>query len=140
MAKQMTKRQRQVAEIIRRNLSVVLQQEGTYIYGDALVTVTNIVLTPDMLNAKIYLSIYNTENKQAVLLMMREEKNRLQQGLAQRVRNQMRRVPRIAFYEDDTMDEMYRINDLFKKLEDEDQLGRNRSEEEEEEEEEEELD
>jgi ribosome-binding factor A len=134
MAKQMTKRQRQVAEIIRRNLSVVLQQEGTYIYGDALVTVTNIVLTPDMLNAKIYLSIYNTENKQAVLLMMREEKNRLQQGLAQRVRNQMRRVPRIAFYEDDTMDEMYRINDLFKKLEDEDQLGRNRSEEEEEEE------
>ncbi|MGK0390741.1 MAG: ribosome-binding factor A [Maribacter sp.] len=135
MAKQMTKRQRQVAEIIRRNLSVVLQQEGTYIYGDALVTVTNIVLTPDMLNAKIYLSIYNTENKQAVLLMMREEKNRLQQGLAQRVRNQMRRVPRIAFYEDDTMDEMYRINDLFKKLEDEDQLGRNRSEEKDEEEE-----
>lgn len=131
----MTKRQRQVAEIIRRNLSVVLQQEGTYIYGDALVTVTNIVLTPDMLNAKIYLSIYNTENKQAVLLMMREEKNRLQQGLAQRVRNQMRRVPRIAFYEDDTMDEMYRINDLFKKLEDEDQLGRNRSEEKDEEEE-----
>jgi ribosome-binding factor A len=137
MAKQMTKRQRQVAEMLRRNLSAVLQQEGTYIYGNALVTVTNIVLTPDMLNAKIYLSIYNTENKQAVLLMMREEKNRLQQGLAQRVRNQMRRVPRIAFYEDDTMDEMYRINDLFKKLEDEDQLGRNRSEEEEEEEEEE---
>jgi ribosome-binding factor A len=136
MAKQMTKRQRQVAEMLRRNLSAVLQQEGTYIYGNALVTVTNIVLTPDMLNAKIYLSIYNTENKQAVLLMMREEKNRLQQGLAQRVRNQMRRVPRIAFYEDDTMDEMYRINDLFKKLEDEDQLGRNRSEEEEEEEEE----
>jgi ribosome-binding factor A len=135
MAKQMTKRQRQVAEMLRRNLSAVLQQEGTYIYGNALVTVTNIVLTPDMLNAKIYLSIYNTENKQAVLLMMREEKNRLQQGLAQRVRNQMRRVPRIAFYEDDTMDEMYRINDLFKKLEDEDQLGRNRSEEEEEEEE-----
>ena len=132
MAKQMTKRQRQVAETIRRNLSVVLQQEGTYIYGDALVTVTNIVLTPDMLHAKIYLSIYNTEHKEAVLLMMREEKNRLQQGLAQRVRHQMRRVPRIAFYEDDTMDEMYRVNDLFKKLEDENQLGRNRKEDEEE--------
>lgn len=127
----MTKRQRQVAEMIRRNLSVVLQQEGSYIYGDALVTVTNVILTPDLLNAKIYLSIYNTDNKQAVLLMMAEERSRLQQGLSQRVRKQIRRVPQIAFYEDDTLDEMYRVNDLFRKLEDEDQLGRNRKEDEE---------
>lgn len=131
MAKQMSKRQRQVAEMIRRNLSAVLQQEGSYIYGDALVTVTNVILTPDLLNAKIYLSIYNTDNKQAVLLMMAEERSRLQQGLAQRVRKQIRRVPQIVFYEDDTLDEMYRVNDLFKRLEDEDQMGRNRKEDEE---------
>lgn len=127
----MSKRQRQVAEMIRRNLSAVLQQEGSYIYGDALVTVTNVILTPDLLNAKIYLSIYNTDNKQAVLLMMAEERSRLQQGLAQRVRKQIRRVPQIVFYEDDTLDEMYRVNDLFKRLEDEDQMGRNRKEDEE---------
>lgn len=130
MAKQESKRQRQVSEMIRRNMSLVLQQEGSYIYGNALVTVTNVILTPDLLLAKIYLSIYNTENKQAVILMMDEERLRLQKALSQRIRKQIRRVPQIAFYEDDTLDEMFKVSNLFKKLEDENQLGRDRKDEE----------
>ena len=130
MAKQESKRQRQVSEMIRRNMSLVLQQEGSYIYGNALVTVTNVILTPDLLLAKIYLSIYNTENKQAVILMMDEERLRLQKALSQRIRKQIRRVPQIAFYEDDTLDEMFKVINLFKKLEDENQLGRDRKDEE----------
>ncbi len=126
MAKQASKRQRQVAEMIRRNLSTVLMQEGTYIYEDALVTVTNVIVTPDLLQAKVYLSIYNTENKQAVILLMEENQRRLQQALSQRLAKQIRRTPQIAFYEDDTLDEMYRVDKLFKKLEDENQMGKDR--------------
>lgn len=129
MAKPESKRQKQVAELIRRNLGMVLQQEGSYIYQDALVTVTNVVVTPDLLLAKIYLSVYNTENKQAVILMVEENKYRLQQSLSQRIRKQIRRIPNIDFYLDDTLDEMYRVTDLFKRLEDENQMGRNRNEE-----------
>jgi len=130
MAKKLSKRQKQVGELIRRNLSLVLQQEGSYIYGtEVLVTVTNVLVSPDLLQAKIYLSIYNTENKQAVILLMEDQHARLQQGLAHRLARQIRRTPIIAFYEDDTLDEMYRVNALFKKLEDEDQMGRNRPEE-----------
>lgn len=128
MAKQESKRQRQVSEMIRRNMSLVLQQEGSYIYGNALVTVTNVILTPDLLLAKIYLSIYNTDNKQAVVLMMEEERSRLQRALAQRIRKQIRRVPQIAFYEDDTLDEMFKVSNLFKKLEDENQMGKDKEE------------
>lgn len=117
-------RQRQVAELIKRNFSIVLQQEGTYVYGaSVLVTVTNVKITPDFSLAKIYLSIYNTENKQEVILEMEENMLRLKQSLAHRVRKHMRRVPDIDFYLDDTLDEMYRLRQLFDKLHKDNQMG-----------------
>ena len=112
-----SKRQRQVAELIKRNFSTVLQQEGPYVYGaEPLVTVTQVPPTPDLSQCKIYLSIWNTENKQDVLVQMNEEHHRLKQGLATRVRKHIRRIPSIAFYIDETLDEMNRVEDLFDRL------------------------
>ena len=122
--KKESKRQQQVAEVIRRNFSGLLQQMGSYIYGaEVLVTVTQVKITPDFGLAKIYLSIYNTENKQEVLLMMEEEKVRLKAELGNRIRKKVRRVPNIDFYEDETLDEMYRIRDMFDKLHEDNQMG-----------------
>lgn len=119
-----TKRQRQAAELVKRNFSLVLQQEGTYIYGpEPLVTVTGVKITPDLGLAKIYLSVFNTDNKQAVLLEMEEEVIRLRQALAHRIRKHIRRIPDISFFADDTLDEMYRVDHLFDKLYDENQMG-----------------
>jgi ribosome-binding factor A len=119
-----TKRQLQVAELIKRHFSIVLQQVGSYIYGSApLVTVTNVKITPDFNMAKIYLSVYNTENKQEVILTMEDSYTRLHQSLVRRIRRHMRRMPDLSFYLDDTLDEMYRLNALFDRLRDEDQMG-----------------
>lgn len=119
-----TKRQLQVAETIKRHFSIVLQNEGNYVYGtEPLVTVTRVKMTPDFGLAKIYLSVYNVEHKQGVILEMEEHITRLRQSLASRVRKQMRRVPDIAFYLDDTLDEMYRLNALFGRLHEEGQMG-----------------
>lgn len=119
-----TVRQKQVEELIKRNFGIILQSEGSYIYGtEPLVTVTQVKVSPDFGQAKIYLSVYNTETKQQVILEMEEQNNRLRQALARRVRKQMRKVPHIDFYLDDTLDEMHRLNQLFNKLRDEDQLG-----------------
>ena len=118
-------RQKQVAEVIKRNFSTVLQQEGSYIYGpEPFVTVTNVVLTPDFNLAKIYLSIFNTENKQEVILMMEDQHHRLKQSLAQRLARHVRRVPEINFYIDETLDEMERVDALFKRLEADNQMGK----------------
>ncbi|MEL7220565.1 MAG: 30S ribosome-binding factor RbfA [Bacteroidota bacterium] len=120
-----TKRQRQVAELVKRNFSMVLQSEGVYIYGSApLVTVTEVKMSPDMGIAKIYLSIWNTENKQAVMLQMEEENSRLRQALGNRLKRHVRRIPHIDFYEDETIDEMYRVDSLFDRLHDEKQMGK----------------
>lgn len=119
-----TVRQKQVAELIRRNFGIVLQGEGAYIYGsEVLVTVTEVHLTPDFSIAKIYLSVYNTDNKQAVILELEEHKSRLRQALAYRLKKQMRRIPEIDFYLDDTLDEMYRLSQLFDRLHENNQMG-----------------
>ena len=119
-----TKRQKQVGELIKRHFSMVLQAEGSYIYGvQVLVTVTNVKMTPDFSLAKIYLSVFNTDNKQATILEMEDQQVRLRQSLAARIRKHVRRIPEIAFYLDDTLDEMYRISAMFDQLHKNKQMG-----------------
>jgi ribosome-binding factor A len=118
-----SKRQRQVAEMIKRNFSIVLQQEGSYIYGaQPLVTVTEVHPTPDLSQCKIYVSIWNTDNKQAVIMQMNQDHQRLKAGLAYRVRKHIRRIPDISFYIDETLDEINRVDTMFDRLYDEDQM------------------
>lgn len=127
-----SKRQNQVASIIKRNFSTVLQQEGTYVYGvEPLVTVTTVLMSPDMAEAKIYLSVFNVEDKQTVILEMEEHLTRLRQLLAHRVRKHVRRVPYLKLFLDDTLDEMYRINELLSRISNESKNNESSTEEEE---------
>jgi ribosome-binding factor A len=125
-----TKKQRQVAEVIKRNLSMVLQDEGGYIYGVApLVTVTEVKMTPDFSIAKVYFSVFNIEDKQTPIIAMEANYARLRHALAKRIKSAVRRIPEIQFYLDDTLDEMYRVDALFEKLYEEDQMGKEEEEE-----------
>ena len=111
-----TKRMNQIAAIVQREISVVLQREGSYIYGNAFVTVTQVNMTSDLGIARIYLSVYNVENKQSVIDVVQLNVQRLRNELAYRVKRHMRRVPVLEFYEDDTLDEMYRLRGIFDKM------------------------
>ena len=113
-----TIRQKQISETIRRDFSMVLMQEGPLIYGrQPLVTVANVRMSPDLLIAKIYISIWNTEDKESVLLLLEDEMPRLRQALASTVGKRMRRMPELQFFMDETIDEMYRVEALLNRLE-----------------------
>lgn len=118
-----SKRQKQTAEVIKRHFGGVLLEQGSYIYGEAFVTVTKVQVTPDISLAKIYLSVFNTEDKDGVIEKIRENVSSLKRDLGRRIRRHVRRIPQISFYNDDTLDEMYRLNQLFDKLHDENQMG-----------------
>ena len=114
-------RQKQVGELIRRYFSMILTEEGSNIYGrDKLVTLTDVKMTPDLLIAKFYISVYGTENKQEVILMLEDTQTRLRQALASKIGKQMRRMPEIEFFLDDTLDEMYRVDNLLNRIGEED--------------------
>ncbi|MFN8304733.1 MAG: 30S ribosome-binding factor RbfA [Saprospiraceae bacterium] len=115
-------RQKQVGELIRRYFGMLLTEEGSNIYGrNKLVTVTNVKMTPDLLVAKIYISVYGTENKQEVILELEDNHLHLRQALAAKIGKQMRRMPDIEFFLDDTVDEMYRVQDLLNRVHDDDE-------------------
>ncbi len=112
-----SRRQLQTGELIKRHFSIVMREEGSYIYGsEVLVSVTRVMMSPDLGLAKIYVSVFNTENKSAVILLLNEEKVRLKQQFTQRIRKHVRRIPRIDIYLDDTLDEMDKIDELLNSL------------------------
>jgi len=125
-----SKRQKQVSEVIRRNFGLVLLEQGNYIYGDALVTVTSVKTSPDFSLAKIYLSVYNTENKESVLEALRYNATPLRNELAKRIRKHVRKIPQIDMYLDETLDEMFRLEHLFKEINEKDKAIRATQEEE----------
>ncbi|MFM8372899.1 MAG: 30S ribosome-binding factor RbfA [Bacteroidota bacterium] len=116
-------RQKQVGELIRRFIAMILTEEGRNIYGsDKLVTVTDVKMTPDLLISKVYVSVYGVENKQEVILLLEDNLTRLRQALAAKVGKQMRRMPDLEFHLDDTVDEMYRVSNLLNRVSEEDKL------------------
>jgi ribosome-binding factor A len=111
-----TIKQRQVAAMIQKEFSTVLQKEGSFIYGDALVTVTRVKLSADMGIAYIYLSVYNTLYKQEIIKEMWENLSRLRGELGNRIKRQVRRIPMLKFFIDDTLDEVEHLDLLFNHL------------------------
>ncbi len=110
--------------MIKRHFSAVLMEQGYYLYGSKpLVTVTEVQVTPDLLLARIYLSIFNADDKQTVLDVLDRNTGRLRHALAGRIRRHVRRIPEIEFYEDNTLDEMWHLNEVFDRLRAEGQMG-----------------
>jgi len=102
---------------------MVLMEEGSYIFEKALVTVTKVNVSPDLQNAKVYLSVFNTDNKQEVMMNIEENNHRLRLSLANKVARQVRRIPELQFYLDESLDEIFRMDQVFAKLRAENQMG-----------------
>jgi len=119
-----SKRQQQVGSLIKMHFSTVLMNEGPNIYKNVLVTVTNVVMSSDLGLAKIYLSVFGTENKQAIILELEQNNRLLRQQLANRIKRHVRRIPEIDVYLDETLDEMYKLRGLFGQLHEEKKMGK----------------
>ncbi len=123
-----TIKQRQVASMVQKEFSTVLHNEGSYIYGDALVTVTRVRMSSDLGIAYIYLSVYNAPYKQEIIKMLWESLTRLRGELGKRIRKQVRRIPQIKFFIDDTLDEIEHLDHLFQELDSEESKTRSMKE------------
>lgn len=102
---------------------MVLMEEGSYIFEKAMVTVTRVIVSPDLMTAKVYLSIYHADNKQEIMMAMNENMHRLRHSLANKVGKQLRRVPELKFFLDESLDEFFKMDQLLGKLRAEKQMG-----------------
>jgi ribosome-binding factor A len=124
-----SKRNKQLNEMVKRHFSLFLQEEGRYIYSNrVLVSVTEVKMTSDFMMARVYLSVFNTENKQEPILALRENYQRVRQVMGNRLKSHMRRIPEFSFFIDETLDEMYKVDALFERLYADEQMGKEEEE------------
>lgn len=110
------KRQKQIGELIRRELSDIFQRSGLNIVDGGMISISSVRITPDLLEARIYLSIYNMSDTEKMMEKIKDRSWEIKKELASRVKNQLRRIPTLTFYLDDTLDYVFRMEDLFKKI------------------------
>ncbi|MCS6981921.1 MAG: 30S ribosome-binding factor RbfA [Flavobacteriales bacterium] len=101
--------------LVLRELSAVLPSQFQWTTPGALITVTDVRLSPDLSIARIQLSVYPLEYRSTVLNHCEENKGAIRFALGQRLRSKMRRVPELYFYIDEFYDKLERINQLLKK-------------------------
>ena len=116
-----SRRQLKIGSVIQEAFTAILSRDGKAIYGNTFVTVTNVKVTSDLSVARFYLSIFKSEDPEAIIQKFNERKFDLKKKLAEKLRHQLRVMPEIEFFRDETLDYAYHIEDLFKKIKQEDE-------------------
>ncbi|GAB3884394.1 30S ribosome-binding factor RbfA [Spirosoma agri] len=112
-----SKRQQKVARQLQRDLSEIFQRDVPHLFNGAFITVTSVRVSPDLSVARVYLSFLATKNRQLLLESILEKGKVLRQHLGDRVRHQLRIVPELQFFLDDTADYADKMDKLFAGLE-----------------------
>ncbi len=113
------KRQKQVGQLLNEEMSDIFQREGINIVGGGMVSITKVMVTPDLLEARVYLSFYQIKNVPDLLHKIKERTGEWRKLLGLRVRNQLRRIPQLTFYADDTLDHVSKMEEIFKQINEE---------------------
>lgn len=108
-------RQNKISRLLQKELAVYFQQHGREFSGGGLVTVTVVRVSPDLGVAKVYVSILAPKDRQQVLNSIRERASGIRREIGMKVGKQLRRVPELIFYLDDSLDKTERIEELLKK-------------------------
>lgn len=116
-----SRRQLKVASMFKEALAEILTRTGKSIYGNAFVTVTNVRLTSDLLLARFNFSVYGSEEPDVVIEALNKHKPELKKALGEKIRNHVRRMPEMEFYKDNTLDYVFHMEDVFKKIREEDE-------------------
>ena len=115
MAENENTRQLKVAREIQRDLAELIRSRGMAAFGGAMVTVSGVKMSPDLSLAKVYVSIFPSERADSVMQRLEEESRKLRGELGRRVAKQLRIVPDLAFFRDDSLDYVEHIDELLKK-------------------------
>ncbi|MBT5273943.1 MAG: 30S ribosome-binding factor RbfA [Flavobacteriales bacterium] len=110
-----TTRQKKVARLIQKELSIILQKEAPGFLGNIMVSVTIVRMSPDLANANIFVSIFPATNPAEALKLIKEYSGLIRKRLGESVRHQLRIVPILEFFLDDSAAYAEEIENLLKK-------------------------
>ena len=110
------KRQKQVAGLLNKELSDIFVRMGLNMMDGGMVSISGVKITPDLFDARIYLSFFKVASSDAALNKIQEQSHEIKRELTSRVRHQLRSMPKLTFYIDDTLDYVDKMEELFKEI------------------------
>jgi ribosome-binding factor A len=114
------KRQKQVGSLLNEELNSIFQRLGLSMIDGGMVSISSVKITPDLLEARIYLSFFQVKDAQESLKKIEERAWEIKRELTSRVAKQLRRMPELRFYHDDTLDHVFKMEELFKQIKSDD--------------------
>ena len=113
------KRQKQVAAVLSEELNDIFRRLNLSMISGGMLSISSVKITPDLLEARIYLSMYKVQDENAALKKIESQSWEIKKELTARVKNQLRRMPILKFYLDDTLDHVFKMEELFKQINEE---------------------
>jgi len=115
MEKTPSTRQLRVARELQRDLAENIRRKGMATFGGALVTVSEVRISPDLSIAKVYVSVFPSDKAPSVMASLKENSKMYRGELGREVAKQLRIVPELDFYLDSSIDYAEHIDELLKK-------------------------
>ena len=113
---QENKRQKQIGGLLQDELSQIFQRLGLSMIDGGMVSISSVKITPDLLEARVYLSLFQVADTKATLKKIQERGWEIKKELAVRVKQQLRRIPELKYFHDDTLDHVFKMEELFKQI------------------------
>ena len=110
------KRQKQVSSVLQAELNEIFTKLSLNMIGGGMISISAVKVTPDLLEARIYLSMFQVEDKEAAMKRIDGRAWEIKKLLADKVKSQLRRIPVIQYYLDDTLEHGFRMEELFKTI------------------------
>lgn len=110
------KRQKQIGGLLFEELSHIFQKLGLNMIDGGMVSLSSVKMTPDLYEARVYLSLYQVKDQPAVLKKIHDRAWEIKKELAAKVGKQLRRMPVLVFFHDDTLEQVFKMEQLFKKI------------------------
>src|SRR5688572_31737434 len=110
------KRQKQIAGLLHEEMSTIFQRLGLNMIDGGMVSISSVKVTPDLLEARFYLSLFQVKDAEAALKKIEEKHHEIKKELSASVRHQLRSIPVLRFFKDDTLDQVFKMEELFKKI------------------------
>ncbi|MES2689576.1 MAG: 30S ribosome-binding factor RbfA [Bacteroidota bacterium] len=114
----MSIRQEKFGKLIQKELAEVFTQNRSELLNNAFITISTVNVSPDLGYAKVYLSFFNTQNqkKEELLRIVELQKVPIRKELAARIRKQVRVIPELQFFIDDSLDYVFKMEKIFNEI------------------------
>lgn len=112
----MSIRQEKYGKVLQKELADIFQQKRSTLFANAFITVSGVIVSPDLGYAKAYISILQAKNSKEILDSINKNKKEIRHELALKIRKQVRVIPELSFFLDDSLDYVFHMEKVFEEI------------------------